>query len=447
MTTEIAILNRSAVALAADSAVTISVGDGNEAQIAKIYANANKLFELVKGAAVGVMIYNTADIGTLPWESVVKAFRSSTFSHRRMTLEEYADDLQRFVADILTRALTEDERLAAVSLHVRAVVGNFLSAMEHTPGKLRKANDRKSVLEKEATRNLKELKQLDVADWASGLDDAQLMRRYRARFLPEVPEVWCGCRLSKRLRSLLVELAMAFLIRSQDLIGPWTGVVVAGFGDDEMFPSLRSVRIAGMFEDRLIWLQPEVAKVGVSVPSLIRPYAQTNDAQAFLLGIDPQVSQAIGRFWRDWAAAIHGDIVQIAVSQFSPPTDEATRFGEAVETYMKESFKEFGQFMQENFHDLRSASITASAAFLSKGEIANLAENLVELTSLRNRVSLDRLETVGGATDVAVISKGDGFVWVKRKHYFERDRNPAWAMRSTLTDVGLVPGKLERGQR
>ena len=32
-------------------------------------------------------------------------------------------------------------------------------------------------------------------------------------------------------------------------------------------------------------------------------------------------------------------------------------------------------------------------------------------------------ETVAGPIDVAVISKGDGFVWIKRKHYFQRELN------------------------
>ena len=33
-------------------------------------------------------------------------------------------------------------------------------------------------------------------------------------------------------------------------------------------------------------------------------------------------------------------------------------------------------------------------------------------------------ETVGGPIDVAVISKGDGFIWIKRKHYFKAELNP-----------------------
>lgn len=34
-----------------------------------------------------------------------------------------------------------------------------------------------------------------------------------------------------------------------------------------------------------------------------------------------------------------------------------------------------------------------------------------------------RQENVGGPVDVAVISKGDGFVWIKRKHYFRPELN------------------------
>ncbi len=65
-------------------------------------------------------------------------------------------------------------------------------------------------------------------------------------------------------------------------------------------------------------------------------------------------------------------------------------------------------------------SITGS---LPKDEIAAMAEALVNLTKFRRRVTTDR-ETVGGPIDVAVITKSDGFVWVKRKHYFSPEYNP-----------------------
>ncbi len=52
-----------------------------------------------------------------------------------------------------------------------------------------------------------------------------------------------------------------------------------------------------------------------------------------------------------------------------------------------------------------------------------MAESLVNLTKFRRRITPER-ETVGGPIDVAIITKGDGFIWVKRKHYFEPYLNP-----------------------
>ncbi|MEY9885630.1 hypothetical protein ABIA43_007164 [Bradyrhizobium sp. USDA 328] len=55
--------------------------------------------------------------------------------------------------------------------------------------------------------------------------------------------------------------------------------------------------------------------------------------------------------------------------------------------------------------------------------MAILAENIVSLTALKQKFSLET-ETVGGPIDVAFISKNDGFIWIKRKHYFQADLNP-----------------------
>jgi hypothetical protein len=51
-----------------------------------------------------------------------------------------------------------------------------------------------------------------------------------------------------------------------------------------------------------------------------------------------------------------------------------------------------------------------------------MAEALVNLTSFKRRITAVA-ETVGGPIDVAVISKGDGFIWIRRKHYFKPELN------------------------
>jgi hypothetical protein len=64
-----------------------------------------------------------------------------------------------------------------------------------------------------------------------------------------------------------------------------------------------------------------------------------------------------------------------------------------------------------------------SVGALPIDELAAMAEALVNLTSFKRKVTMVQ-ESVGGPIDVAVISKGDGFIWIKRKHYFSPELNP-----------------------
>lgn len=73
---------------------------------------------------------------------------------------------------------------------------------------------------------------------------------------------------------------------------------------------------------------------------------------------------------------------------------------------------------EENLRPIHQA-----VANMSKGELASAAAALVNLNSFQKRMSMGP-ETVGGPVDVAVITKGDGFIWTDRKHYFNKDQNP-----------------------
>lgn len=59
---------------------------------------------------------------------------------------------------------------------------------------------------------------------------------------------------------------------------------------------------------------------------------------------------------------------------------------------------------------------------LDREDLAEFAESLIKLTSIKRKISLDQ-STVGGPIDVMVISKGEGIIWMKRKHYFDPKLN------------------------
>lgn len=92
MTAEVAIMNKWAIALAADSAVTIKTAAG-----IKIY-NTNKLFMLSKYEPIGVMIYGNAQLMEIPWETIIKMYRRERLQERTfVSLEEYATDFITFL--------------------------------------------------------------------------------------------------------------------------------------------------------------------------------------------------------------------------------------------------------------------------------------------------------------------------------------------------------------
>ncbi len=89
----------------------------------------------------------------------------------------------------------------------------------------------------------------------------------------------------------------------------------------------------------------------------------------------------------------------------------------------KDLFDEFKKEVNEYKRDRHINPIVNIVAILPKDELAAMAESLVNLTSFKRKISM-QAETVGGPIDVAVISKGDGFVWIKRKRYFKPELNP-----------------------
>ena len=92
MTSEVAVLTKQAVALAADSAVTSG---------GKIFNTVNKVFALSKHQPVGIMVYGSADVMGVPVETVIKEFRRQQGRKAFGHLEEYAACFERFLADDL----------------------------------------------------------------------------------------------------------------------------------------------------------------------------------------------------------------------------------------------------------------------------------------------------------------------------------------------------------
>ena len=90
MSAGICIMNKQAIAMAADSAVTI--GDH-----ASIHNSANKLFSLSRVAPVGLIIYSNATLMSVPVEIIVKEYKKQLKDKTFQTLREYVDDFIKYI--------------------------------------------------------------------------------------------------------------------------------------------------------------------------------------------------------------------------------------------------------------------------------------------------------------------------------------------------------------
>ena len=107
---------------------------------------------------------------------------------------------------------------------------------------------------------------------------------------------------------------------------------------------------------------------------------------------------------------------------------------QALKNATEDALDGFEEMLDNHLRQRHIDPLMDVVAVLPKAELAAMAEALVNLTSVKRKMSLD-VETVGGPVDVALISKGDGFIWISRKHYFSPELNPHFSTKYLRTSA------------
>ena len=212
------------------------------------------------------------------------------------------------------------------------------------------------------------------------------------------------------------------------LFGPYkAGVVVAGFGEEEYLPALLNYECEGRLADRVRLRQVGSAAISRDNDASLMAFAQREAVTTFLEGID----SGLADFMRTSTLTLFQGAFEAALALVAARDQTIAT---AVEAQLRPQ-------LTAKIRDLLDAWKSERAGFwqpvigivsaLPKDELAAMAEALVNLTKFRRRVTPER-ETVGGPIDVAIITKGDGFVWVKRKHYCDPGLNPRIMARYNL---------------
>lgn len=425
MTAEVAILNKQAVALAADSAVTVS-GAANR----KIYTSANKIFALSKYQPVGLMIYGSAEFMDIPWETVVKLYRNNLSATRFDSVEEYAEDLLRYIEQ--SGLIQEVKQVERYLFEVQGYFHHIRDAALQEIARIQRKRKVRitaisQVLSRIVSAHHKIWQEAPVLPSFPQRFDRVVRTELADRIEKIIDETFELLPLSKAGRKKLVVCASRMPSRwPAEARYPWiSGIVVAGFGREQLFPAIGSYQVLPMLWNRLKWRKDEdnTECVTDKMSACIVAFAERDMVHAFMEGVEPSYQQLIDRLLRDITlnlpAALLDEIPGIAQVKKQKIKDDLT-------STMGNRLEEYRQTLADHRAKRNVNPVVEAVKSLPKEELAEMAEALVSLTSLKKRVSMEEQETVGGPVDVAVISKGDGLVWIKRKHYFDRDLNPSF---------------------
>src|SRR6266498_3719946 len=230
MTAEIAILNRQAIALAADSAVTINYPDGQ-----KIYNSVNKLFTLSKYAPVGVMVYGVADLTGVPWETIIKSFRRELGEERLPHLADYADRLIDYINGHKVMFSDEYQEQQLIS----SIFGQFIDILRDIDRRIDRAIPLEGSIDDNRVRSIVTSTIRDAhnkwtnADRLPSVPDNQaerILSKWRSQINSAIEYVFEKLPVTATSRRRLVEIASLVFTASlfPDNV---SGVVVAGFGE------------------------------------------------------------------------------------------------------------------------------------------------------------------------------------------------------------------------
>jgi len=424
MTSEVVLMNRQAVAMAADSAVTIS-GD----RYLKTYQSVDKLFQLVEGQPVAVMIYNNAEIMSTPWETVISLYREHAKGRPMETIAAYAEDFMEFLSgnpDLFPADHQDTEFFKLVAVVYTVIAEEFdyqVEKFKHSgTGRL---GDHVSAMFEYVVGHLhadylsypEDMPRADLSCFPRGMDE-QIRRRYAAEIdqlidslLGSLRNHYSGLAISDGTKSLLRDIAV-FAATKDAFFEHFTGVVFAGFGAREKFPVMRSYLTSSVVLGILKRKRDREATISADSGPVFQPFAQDRMIRTFLTGMD----QYLRTFIFSETLKLTTGLVTDVVSR-TPNLTDAQRnslFQDYSQNNLGHALQGFFQSVDSYQHAVHTLPILRAINSLPKKELGETAASLIKLNSFQQKV-MNSIETVGGPIDVAVITRNGGLEWKKEK--------------------------------
>jgi hypothetical protein len=424
MTAIVGILNKRAAVMAADSAVTVTNGGKS-----KIYNTGTKIFRLSIENPVGVMIFSSVEFMGTPWDVIFKLYRDKRGMQSFNTLKEYAQNFVDFLSaeNYFSSAKSQKD-------YFIDELSNFYYTIKD------------EVLEQYQSET-KDLSEEEMAN----LDSEARICTLLGNELERVCSIYRDKGINHEFEDYTIDNMLSFshnefdelmsLCQEEDMPtnmrDKWessfhsyicsqhyyngTGIVFVGYGNKDIYPSLLPMYISGAFDHRMRYFFEDIRAVAITNDDCARicPFAQTDVMMSLMKGVSPGFYRTALDSYENSINSTKKKMIQ--AMKEAGATEEVLEKAESVdfEEMIQNHREQLSDYIQNEFVN----GIIDAVDSFSIDDMANMAESLISVTNLQRHISSSD-ESVGGPIDVAVITRSEGFIWVKHKQWFHQDLNP-----------------------
>ncbi len=410
MTSEIAVLNQRAVALAADSAVTLIDGG-----LVAVRNDQRKLFNLVEGKPIGIMFFGVADVMGHPWEHLIEHYQKKVKPQSFAHVADYAssflgslDNLEEF----FPRARQDDEYRRLLASVFRYLF-QFAQYLRDTgEDDLAKAPDA-AILDAAIERVWRTYQtredgspRPDLACFPKDFG-RRIAQEYGAAIEEMIALGFSQFALAKQSQQRLRDIAVYCVVKDL-FLEDVTGLVFSGFGTDDRYPAVATCYMSAIVGGIVKRGAPIIDTIDADVRSRIRVFADSEVTNAFIRGIDFNLER---RLYGGFRVLMHGLVDQLveAMPLADPSAREGVR-GRFQRDFVPRYFEAFHRMVADYQQQAFINPILRVLEIAGRNELAETARDLVNLNIFKKRITAQK-QTVGGAIDVAVISREGGFQW------------------------------------
>lgn len=416
MTAIVGILNRRGLAFAADSAATHKSTAGY-----KISNNANKIFSLSKYHPVGVALYNNLDFMGVPWDSIIKQFRDSQKDKHYDSVQGYVKPFFSFLKSYCVNRFPQ-QQLEYAGIIVNSYSQEINALVTKEVGGLTDANAEEffkkalSIMD-DFFIKFKSSKAQDFLNYKKSSFEKYAKAIIDNALLP----ISSNPKYPIEYRKKFVDSLHALICHNSHIYleGIYSGLVFFGYGDKDLFPSLLEIKVTYALDGRIKYTMQQKCEIGPNAyNALVVPFAQTDVANTVVRAVEDRLRQKFYENYRTTLSGFKEEIVNKLTGVKAPEKFIDVFRNLDIDKYTTDYQKGMDEYILQSYVN----PLLETVAFLDKEDLADMAESLVRMTCLKRHVTTDE-ETVGGPVDVAIVTKGDGFIWKKRKHYFEPELN------------------------